>query len=298
MTSSLKEQISRRTSEIEEIIYAYLPPVEGQQKTVMAAMDYTYKAGGKRLRPMLMEETYKSFGGTDRGLIEPFMAAIEMIHTYSLIHDDLPALDNDDTRRGKPTAHVVFGEDMAILAGDALLNYAFETAAKAFRGEAEDITVARAFRILAEKPGIYGMIGGQVIDVENTGKAISLDTLMTIHRLKTAALIECAMMIGAILAGADHESVAKVEKIANRVGLAFQIQDDILDVTSTEDVLGKPVGSDEKNEKVTYVSLKGLDQASRDVESYTEEAIGYYDSLNLDNEFLRNLLLSLTSRKK
>lgn len=133
MTSSLKEQISRRTSEIEEIIYAYLPPVEGQQKTVMAAMDYTYKAGGKRLRPMLMEETYKSFGGTDRGLIEPFMAAIEMIHTYSLIHDDLPALDNDDTRRGKPTAHVVFGEDMAILAGDALLNYAFETAAKAFR---------------------------------------------------------------------------------------------------------------------------------------------------------------------
>ena len=298
MTSSLKEQISRRTSEIEEIIYAYLPPVEGQQKTVMAAMDYTYKAGGKRLRPMLMEETYKSFGGTDRGLIEPFMAAIEMIHTYSLIHDDLPALDNDDTRRGKPTAHVVFGEDMAILAGDALLNYAFETAAKAFRGEVEDITVARAFRILAEKPGIYGMIGGQVIDVENTGKAISLDTLMTIHRLKTAALIECAMMIGAILAGADHESVAKVEKIANRVGLAFQIQDDILDVTSTEDVLGKPVGSDEKNEKVTYVSLKGLDQASRDVESYTEEAIGYYDSLNLDNEFLRNLLLSLTSRKK
>ena len=298
MTSSLKEQISRRTSEIEEIIYAYLPPVEGQQKTVMAAMDYTYKAGGKRLRPMLMEETYKSFGGTDRGLIEPFMAAIEMIHTYSLIHDDLPALDNDDTRRGKPTAHVVFGEDMAILAGDALLNYAFETAAKAFREEAEDITVARAFRILAEKPGIYGMIGGQVIDVENTGKAISLDTLMTIHRLKTAALIECAMMIGAILAGADHESVEKVEKIANRVGLAFQIQDDILDVTSTEDVLGKPVGSDEKNEKVTYVSLKGLDQASRDVESYTEEAIGYYDSLNLDNEFLRNLLLSLTSRKK
>ena len=298
MSSSLKEQINKRTSEIEEIIYRFLPPVEGLQKTVLAAMDYTYKAGGKRLRPMLMDETYKSFGGTDRGLIEPFMAAIEMIHTYSLIHDDLPALDNDDYRRGKPTAHVVYGEDMAILAGDALLNYAFETAAKAFRGEEKDITVAKAFRILASKPGIYGMIGGQVIDVENTGKAISLDTLMTIHRLKTAALIECAMMIGALLAGADQESVEKVEMIANRVGLAFQIQDDILDVTSTEDILGKPVGSDEKNEKVTYVSLKGLDQASRDVESYTEEAIGYYDSLGLENVFLRDLLLSLTSRKK
>ena len=298
MSSSLKEQINKRTSEIEEIIYRFLPPVEGLQKTVLAAMDYTYKAGGKRLRPMLMDETYKSFGGTDRGLIEPFMAAIEMIHTYSLIHDDLPALDNDDYRRGKPTAHVVYGEDMAILAGDALLNYAFETAAKAFRGEEKDITVAKAFRILASKPGIYGMIGGQVIDVENTGKAISLDTLMTIHRLKTAALIECAMMIGALLAGADQESVEKVEMIANRVGLAFQIQDDILDVTSTEDILGKPVGSDEKNEKVTYVSLKGLDQASRDVESYTEEAIGYYDSLGLENDFLRDLLLSLTSRTK
>ena len=298
MSSSLKEQINKRTSEIEEIIYRFLPPVEGLQKTVLAAMDYTYKAGGKRLRPMLMDETYKSFGGTDRGLIEPFMAAIEMIHTYSLIHDDLPALDNDDYRRGKPTAHVVYGEDMAILAGDALLNYAFETAAKAFRGEEKDITVAKAFRILASKPGIYGMIGGQVIDVENTGKAISLDTLMTIHRLKTAAVIECATMIGALLAGADQESVEKVEMIANRVGLAFQIQDDILDVTSTEDILGKPVGSDEKNEKVTYVSLKGLDQASRDVESYTEEAIGYYDSLGLENVFLRDLLLSLTSRKK
>ena len=298
MSSSLKEQINRRTNEIEEIIYRFLPPVEGLQKTVLSAMEYTYKAGGKRLRPMLMEETYKSFGGTDRGLIEPFMAAIEMIHTYSLIHDDLPALDNDDYRRGKPTAHVVYGEDMAILAGDALLNYAFETAAKAFRGDTGDITVAKAFRILAVKPGIYGMIGGQVIDVENTGKDITLDTLMTIHHLKTAALIECAMMIGALLAGADQESVETVEKIANRVGLAFQIQDDILDVTSTEEVLGKPVGSDEKNEKVTYVSLKGLDQASRDVESYTEEAIGYYDSLGLENEFLRDLLLSLTSRKK
>ena len=298
MSSSLKEQINRRTNEIEEIIYRFLPPVEGLQKTVLSAMEYTYKAGGKRLRPMLMEETYKSFGCTDRGLIEPFMAAIEMIHTYSLIHDDLPALDNDDYRRGKPTAHVVYGEDMAILAGDALLNYAFETAAKAFRGDTGDITVAKAFRILAVKPGIYGMIGGQVIDVENTGKDITLDTLMTIHHLKTAALIECAMMIGALLAGADQESVETVEKIANRVGLAFQIQDDILDVTSTEEVLGKPVGSDEKNEKVTYVSLKGLDQASRDVESYTEEAIGYYDSLGLENEFLRDLLLSLTSRKK
>ena len=290
--------LKERVAAAEAVIMQYLPAEEGPQRTIFSAMNYSMKAGGKRLRPLLMQETFRLFGGTDPRLLAPMMAAIEMIHTYSLIHDDLPALDNDDYRRGKPTAHVVYGEDMAILAGDALLNYAFETAAKAFRGDTGDITVAKAFRILAVKPGIYGMIGGQVIDVENTGKDITLDTLMTIHHLKTAALIECAMMIGALLAGADQESVETVEKIANRVGLAFQIQDDILDVTSTEEVLGKPVGSDEKNEKVTYVSLKGLDQASRDVESYTEEAIGYYDSLGLENEFLRDLLLSLTSRKK
>lgn len=298
MSSALKEQISRRTSEIEETIYAFLPPVEGLQKTVISAMEYTLKAGGKRLRPMLMDETFKSFGGTDRELIEPFMAAMEMIHTYSLIHDDLPCMDNDDYRRGKPTAHVVYGEDMALLAGDALLNYAFEVAARAFRGDERDINTARAFRVLTSKPGITGMIGGQVIDVENTGKVIDLDTLMTIHKLKTAALIECSMMIGAILAGADDQAVGKVEKIASGIGIAFQIQDDILDVTSSEEVLGKPVGSDEKNEKITYVSLKGLDQAAADVDRYTEEAIRIYDSLGLENAFLRDLLLSLTRRKK
>lgn len=298
MSSALKEQISRRTSEIEETIYAYLPPAEGLQKTVISAMEYTLKAGGKRLRPMLMDETFKSFGGTDRELIEPFMAAMEMIHTYSLIHDDLPCMDNDDYRRGKPTAHVVYGEDMALLAGDALLNYAFEVAARAFRGDERDINTARAFRVLTSKPGISGMIGGQVIDVENTGKVINLDILMTIHKLKTAALIECSMMIGAILAGADDQDVKKVEKIASGIGIAFQIQDDILDVTSSEEVLGKPVGSDEKNEKITYVSLKGLDQAAADVDRYTEEAIRIYDSLGLENAFLRDLLLSLTRRKK
>ena len=226
------------------------------------------------------------------------MAAIEMIHTYSLIHDDLPALDNDDYRRGRKTAHVVYGEAMAILAGDALLNYAFETASKAFRGDERDITVAKAFRILAFKPGIYGLIGGQTADVEETEHQIELDKLIFIHENKTSALIECAMMIGAILAGASEQDVKDVEGIARKIGLAFQIQDDILDLTSTQEELGKPVGSDEKNQKNTYVSLKGMEQSVQDVQRYTNEAIQSFDNLGYSNEFLRSLLLYLSGRKK
>lgn len=298
MEASLKEQIQNKTKEIERILYSYLPEEKGYQKTVLCAMNYTMKAGGKRLRPMLMEETFRLFGGENRNVIEPFMAAIEMIHTYSLIHDDLPALDNDDYRRGRKTAHVVYGEAMAILAGDALLNYAFETAAKAFRGTAEDITVAKAFRVLTQKPGIYGMIGGQTADVENEHKKISLDMLLYIHENKTAALIECAMMIGAILAGASEDEVALIERIASKIGMAFQIQDDILDKTSTQEELGKPVGSDERNEKNTYVSMKGLEQSRKDVLEYTQEAIEMFDSLHRENIFLRKLLLDLSGRKK
>ena len=263
MEASMKEKISNKTKEIEAIIYRYLPEETGYQKTVISAMNYTMKAGGKRLRPMLMDETFRMFGGTDRSLIEPFMAAIEMIHTYSLIHDDLPALDNDDYRRGRKTAHVVYGEAMAILAGDSLLNYAFETAAKAFDGTSKDIQTAKAFRILTRKPGIYGMIGGQTADVEGEGHPVDIDTLLFIHENKTGALIECAMMIGAVLAGASKEEVSEIEMIARKIGIAFQIQDDILDLTSTAEELGKPVGSDEKNEKNTYVSLTGLEQSRK-----------------------------------
>ena len=297
MEASMKEKISNKTKEIEAIIYRYLPEETGYQKTVISAMNYTMKAGGKRLRPMLMDETFRMFGGTDRSLIVPFMAAIEMIHTYSLIHDDLPALDNDDYRRGRKTAHVVYGEAMAILAGDSLLNYAFETAAKAFDGTSKDIQTAKAFRILTRKPGIYGMIGGQTADVEGEGHPVDIDTLLFIHENKTGALIECAMMIGAVLAGASKEEVSEIEMIARKIGIAFQIQDDILDLTSTAEELGKPVGSDEKNEKNTYVSLTGLEQSRKDVLRYTQEALASFDGLSCKNDFLRELLLTLSSRK-
>lgn len=297
MNPSIKEQLSKKTEQIEKRIYPFLPEESGLQKTVLEAMNYSVKAGGKRIRPMLMSETYEMFGGRDFSVIEPFMAAIEMIHTYSLIHDDLPALDNDELRRGLPTAHVKFGEAMAILAGDALLNYAFETAAKAFNGTQQDIQTARAIQILARKPGIYGMIGGQTVDVEEENKEINFETLMYIHNNKTAALIECAMMIGATLAGASKDEVAVVEQIANKVGIAFQIEDDILDVVSTSEELGKPVGSDEKNGKNTYVLFKGIEQSKKDAERYTKEALQLFDQLGYKNTFLRELLLYLVKRK-
>ena len=296
MMPSIKEQLSKKIEKIEQTIDFYLPEEKGLQKTVLSAMNYSVKAGGKRLRPMLMAETYEMFGGADSSVIEPFMAAIEMIHTYSLIHDDLPALDNDALRRGMPTAHIKFGEAMAILAGDALLNYAFETAAKAFDGTNKDIQTAKALQILTRKPGIYGMIGGQTVDVEQENKAISFDTLMYIHN-KTAALIECAMMIGAVLAGASEKEVSMIEQIANKVGIAFQIEDDILDVVSTSEEIGKPAGSDEKNGKNTYVLFKGIEQSKKDAEQYTREALQIFDELEYKNPFLRELLLYLVGRK-
>ena len=268
-----KVQKEQKVREIEDSLQNYLPKQKGYQKIIMEAMGYSLLAGGKRLRPMLMKETYTLFGGHSK-VIEPFMAAIEMVHTYSLVHDDLPAMDNDEYRRGRKTTHVVYGEDMAILAGDALLNYAFETAVKAFVLEPEDsLTIGNAIRVLGEKAGIYGMLGGQVIDVKETGHAVSKDVLDTIYELKTGALIEAAMMIGAILGGASQEEVKTVERIASLVGLAFQVQDDILDVISTQEELGKPIHSDEKNEKTTYVTLLGIDDAKKVVEEKSEEAI-------------------------
>ena len=191
---NFKEEQKEKVEKIEAILREYLPEANGYQSVIMEAMEYSLMAGGKRLRPMLMMETYRLFGG-ETEVIYPFMAAMEMIHTYSLVHDDLPAMDNDEYRRGRKTTHIVYGEDMGILAGDALLNYAFETAAKAFDGTNKDIQTAKALQILTRKPGIYGMIGGQTVDVEQENKAISFDTLMYIHNNKTAALIECAMMI-------------------------------------------------------------------------------------------------------
>ncbi|MBP3663947.1 MAG: polyprenyl synthetase family protein [Tyzzerella sp.] len=268
------------------------------EKVLNESMEYSLMAGGKRLRPMLMKETYALFGGTDE-VIEPFMAALEMIHTYSLVHDDLPAMDNDEYRRGRKTTHVVYGEAMGILAGDALLNYAFETAAKAFTMFPDkSLQIGKAMQVLAGKAGIYGMIGGQVVDVTSVGIPVSKDKLDFIYELKTSALIECAMMIGAILAGAGDSDVKKVELIAKNVGLAFQIQDDILDVTSTVEVLGKPVLSDEKNEKTTYVTLVGLENAKKYVKEISNEAIAILQEFEAKNPFLEELLRQLIHREK
>ena len=284
-----------RKKEIEQIITSFLPKEEGYQKTVLEAMNYSVLAGGKRLRPMLMLETYRMFGGTSK-VIEPFMAAIEMIHTYSLIHDDLPAMDNDEYRRGRKTTHVVYGEAMAILAGDALLNYAFETAASAFVLDEGNPAIGKAFMILASKAGIYGMIGGQVADVESEGQEIDAEKLKFIHIHKTSALLESAMLIGAVLAGADEQQQRTVELAARELGLAFQIRDDILDVTGNADELGKPIGSDEKNQKNTYVALEGIDKAREDVKRYSESAINRLKSLPVKNEFLYELIEELIER--
>ena len=239
---NFKDEMKQKVAQIEIILDEYLPAQEGLQKTVLTAMNTTVKAGGKRLRPMLINETYQMFGGKG-DIVKPFMAAIEMVHTYSLVHDDLPAMDNDEYRRGRKTTHIVYGEDMGILAGDALLNYAFETAFRAFEQSPEDsLKIGHALTVLGRKAGIYGMIGGQVIDVKETGHAVSKDVLDTIYELKTGALIECAMMIGAILGGASDAEIQSVEKIAHYVGVAFQIQDDILDVIGDSKELGKATG--------------------------------------------------------
>ena len=285
-----------RKKEVEQIVTSFLPKEEGYQKTVLEAMNYSVSAGGKRLRPMLMLETYRMFGGTSK-VIEPFMAAIEMIHTYSLIHDDLPAMDNDEYRRGRKTTHVVYGEAMAILAGDALLNYAFETAASAFVLDEGNPAIGKAFMILASKAGVYGMIGGQVVDVESEGKEIDADTLKFIHIHKTSALLESAMLIGAVLAGASEQQQRTVELAARELGLAFQIRDDILDVTGNTDELGKPVGSDEKNHKNTYVAIEGIEKAKEDVKRYSESAIDRLKSLPVRNEFLYELIEELIDRR-
>lgn len=315
---NFKNELNIKTEEINRIISSYSPKEEGFQKTVIEAMNYSIFAGGKRIRPLLMQETFSMFGG--RGaIIEPFMAAIEMIHTYSLVHDDLPAMDNDEYRRGRKTTHIQYGEDIGILAGDGLLNYAFETALKSADVIEDDnnkdnhiLNIYKALRIFAGKAGIFGMIGGQTVDVESTrnNERLEKDKLDFIYELKTSALIESAMMIGAVLAGVNETQCKTIEKIARDVGLAFQIQDDILDVTSTAQILGKSVLSDEKNDKVTYVTLLGIEEAKKQVEQISADAVRKLeelkedinvtidDSLLKDEFFLKNLILWLMKREK
>lgn len=290
-------ELTKRTEQIENIIKKYLPEEEGYQKQVIEAMNYSFLAGGKRLRPMLMLETYRMFGGKSE-VIEPFMAAIEMIHTYSLIHDDLPAMDNDEYRRGRKTTHIVYGEAMAILAGDGLLNFAYETALTALQTE-QTPNVAKALLVLSQKAGIYGMVGGQTVDVEtDKTQSVTRDQLDFIYKLKTSALIEASMLIGSILAGATKSEQKIIEEAASEIGLAFQIQDDILDVTGNQEVLGKPVGSDAKNEKSTYVTYEGLKKAQEDVKRYSKHAVNLLESLVVKNEFLIHLVEYLIHREK
>ena len=293
--------LEKKVAEIERIIFSYLPKATGDQKTLFEAMHYTMSAGGKRIRPLLMSETYQLFGGTD-SFIEPFMAAIEMIHTYSLIHDDLPAMDNDDTRRGRKTAHIVYGEAMAILAGDGLLNYAFEVATNAFditNAKEDNLKVIKAMKILAKKPGIYGMIGGQALDIELTGKPLNARQIDCTYALKTGALLEASMMIGAVLGGADEHAVSVIEEIAHLIGMTFQIQDDILDLTGDSEEIGKPAHSDEKNEKTTYVILHGIEKAKEDACAFSKEAMEKLKGFGCEEEsFLYTLITSLMNRKK
>ena len=306
---NFKEELAQRTEAAEETLKRYLPKEEGFQKQVLEAMNYSALAGGKRLRPVLMAESFRLCGGQG-DIVKPFMAALEMIHNYSLVHDDLPSMDNDEYRRGRKTTWTVYGEGMAVLAGDALLNYAFETAASAFdlvenlpadRKVQGFRAVARALQILSGKAGVYGMIGGQCADIcgeELPEEKVTKELLWYIHKNKTAALIEAALMIGAVLAGASEEDTARLEKAAENIGIAFQIQDDILDVTSSLEVLGKPVGSDEKNHKVTYVSLNGLEQSRRDVAALSEEALEILRAFPQRNLFLEELVMTLINREK
>ena len=297
----MKEELSKRIRELEKLIESYMPQEKGFQRTVLEAMNYSMKAGGKRLRPMLMQETCRLFAGEVLPTVVPFVAAIEMIHTSSLVHDDLPCMDDDRLRRGKLSTWAEYGEDIAVLTGDALLIYSVETAAKAFDAvqDEDDLRrVGKAMGILASKTGVYGMIGGQTVDVELAGSAIPKEKLDFIYRLKTGALLEASMLIGAILGGAADEDCKIVERLAGKIGMAFQIQDDILDVTGSAAEMGKPVGSDKKNQKTTYVTLEGLEKAKGDVKELSESALKDLAELPGSNEFLEQLIRTLISRKK
>lgn len=298
MVSSVnfKEEFEQKRQEIEEILQSYLPKETGWERELTRAVNYSVLAGGKRLRPMLMQEMYRKLGGSSR-VIEPFMAAMEMIHSASLIHDDLPALDNDRYRRGKETTWVAFGETMGILSGDALLNYAYETAFLAFSIAPEHPGIGRALQILGYKSGLHGMLGGQSVDVLNEGMDITGAQLDYIYLKKTAALIEASLMIGAQLAGLSEYVVTQAEGIGQRIGLAFQIQDDILDVTSTVEELGKNINSDVENEKTTYVTLMGVEAAREEADRYYRRALAQLDALPLDAAPVRELFDQLMKRK-
>ncbi len=294
---NFKDELQARTAEANEVIKEYLPRSRGFSTELADAMAYSLTAGGKRIRPVLMKAVFDLFEG-EGWIVEPFMAAIEMIHTHSLVHDDLPAIDNDDYRRGRLTTHKVYGENMGVLAGDALLNYAYETMLQAF-GLTEDYEkVWRAMRVIANKTGLNGMLGGQCVDVRTDGKPKSDKMLEYIYQNKTSALIEASMMAGAMLAGADKSEIALMEKAGRMIGLAFQIRDDILDVTGDEKKIGKPLHSDERNQKITYVTIHGVEASMLEVLRFTREASVLISSIGGDDEFILFLIQYLMSRDK
>lgn len=293
--------MKERAGLAEDILKTFLPLEKGMQKTLLEAVNYSVLGGGKRLRPVFLLESYRSFA-TERDedsedSVKAFMAAIEMIHNYSLVHDDLPAMDNDLYRRGRKTTHAVYGPGMATLAGDALLNLAFETVAGSMKNGIHLERKAMAFSVLAEKAGLKGMIGGQAVDVEETGRPLSEEQIDFIYRLKTGALIEAPLMIGAILAGAS-EKAEIMENIGRNIGLAFQIQDDILDVTGTTEEIGKPVHSDEENDKTTFVTVHGVEESHKAVREYSEKALEGLEKAGINNDFLYTLVYSLINRRK
>ncbi|MBO4679326.1 MAG: polyprenyl synthetase family protein [Lachnospiraceae bacterium] len=296
---SFHDELSTRVDKVNNLLESVLKVDTGLAEYLMEAMRYSVYGTGKRLRPVLMEASAELFGG-DAPELPYFMAAIELIHSYSLVHDDMPCIDNDEYRRGRKTTHAVYGETTALLAGDGLLNFAYETATAAFNDTKDPVKTATALKILSQKAGIFGMVGGQAVDVdcEKNNNPLTKEKLLYIHENKTAALIEASMMIGALLGGASTEDVKKMEEAASAIGIAFQIRDDILDVVGTFEELGKPIGSDADNDKDTYVTLFGFDKANEDVKLYSDKALSIIESFKGDKTFLIKLVESLVSRNK
>ena len=289
----MKNRLNGDIKIINDALVKYMEHENNLQSKIYEAMEYSLYAGGKRLRPVLMVETAKMCGGSAEAVL-PFACAMEMIHTYSLIHDDLPAMDNDDLRRGMPTSHKKFGEAMAILAGDSLLNKAFEITSSV--KDIEPSLVLRAISMLSNSSGTEGMIGGQVVDIESEGKEIELSELKYLHLLKTGAIIRSSCTIGAVLSGASEEEIKAVDDFASSLGVAFQIRDDILDCTGTVEELGKPIGSDEAEDKNTYVKLLGLERSKELVAEYSQKAISALDVFGDRAEFLKWLADYLINR--
>lgn len=278
---------------VEHSLLSFLPDAKDGQEKVVKAMEYSLVIGGKRLRPVFTLEFARACGGTREDAL-PLACAMEYIHTYSLIHDDLPCMDNDDMRRGKPSCHKAFGEATALLAGDALLTHAFEIVSNS---DLPGDVIASAVSLLAQNSGVLGMIGGQVIDLKYEKENPTVNQLLTVYKMKTGALISAACLMGCISAGATEEQLAAASKFAYSLGIAFQIQDDILDIIGDEEKLGKPIGSDADNEKTTYATLVGLEKAKADVKQLTDTAVEqlkYFEN----TEFLENLAYSLVDREK